>query len=116
LLERACDEAPAVRLERVVTALTAHCTTQSLRLPHAETGECNCDLEHLILEDDDAERRAQALREPRMVDRRNERRILAQLLPVLDVRMHRFPLDRPGTHERDLHREVVEVFGTRAQE
>ena len=56
LLHGALDEAAAIRLERIVTALAAHRTTQTFRLPHAETGERNRYFEHLILEDDDAER------------------------------------------------------------
>ena len=51
-----------------------------------------------------------------MIDGRDERRILAQLLPVLDVRMHRLPLDRAGPHERDLHRQVVEVLRPSAEQ
>ena len=116
LRERTGDEAAAVRLERVVRALAAHRTAQSFRLPHAEARERDRDLEHLVLEDDDAERRAQAVGEQRMVDRRHERRVLAQALPVLDVRVHRLALDRPGPDERDLHRQVVEVLRQRAQQ
>ena len=35
---------------------------------------------------------------------------------ALDVRMHGLPLDRPRPHERDLHRDVVEVLRLRPQE
>ena len=35
---------------------------------------------------------------------------------MLDVRVHRLPLDRPGPHERDLDREVVDRLGPRAEE
>jgi hypothetical protein len=116
LAQRTGDEAAAVRLERVVRALAAHRTPQSFRLPHAEARKRDRDLEHLVLEDDDAERRAQAVGEQRMVDGRHERRVLAQPLPVLDVRVHRLALDRPGTDERDLHGQVVEVLRQRAQQ
>src|SRR5437764_381629 len=116
LLLRPLDEAAAVRLQRIVTALAAHRTSQSFGLPHAEARERDRDLEHLVLEDDDAERRAQALRERRVVDRRDERWILAQLLAMRDVRMHGLALDRARSHERDLHRQVVEVLRPRAQE
>src|SRR5438132_14160914 len=85
---RTFDEALAVGLERVVRALAAHRAAQAFRLPHAEAGERDRDLEHLVLEDDDAERRLQAVREQRMVDGRDEPRVLAQALAVLDVRMH----------------------------
>ncbi len=73
-------------------------------------------VEHLILEDDDAERLAQRLLEQRMVGRRLVRRVLAQQLAALDVRMHCLALDRPRPDERDLHREVVEVLRLRAQD
>ena len=51
-----------------------------------------------------------------MVGRRHERRVLAQLLAALDVRVHGAALDRAGPDERDLDRQVVEVLGTGAQE
>ena len=51
-----------------------------------------------------------------MVDRRNERRILAKPLAMLDVRVDGLALDRPGTHESDLHGQVVDVLRTRAQQ
>ena len=51
-----------------------------------------------------------------MVGRGAVARILAQQLPPLDVRVHRLPLDRPGPHERDLHRDVVDRLGPRAQD
>ena len=44
-----------------MAALAAHRAPQALRLPHAEAGQRHRDLEHLILEDDDAERLAQRL-------------------------------------------------------
>ena len=40
----------------------------------------------------------------------------ALALPVLDVRMHRLALDRPGPDERDLHGQVVEVLRPRLQQ
>src|SRR5215208_5312474 len=51
-----------------------------------------------------------------MVNRRDEARILAQALAMLDVRMDGLPLDRPRADERDLHREVVEVLRPRTQQ
>ena len=60
----------------------------------------------------DAQRLAQEL----VVDRPDVRRVLAQPLPRVDVRVHRLPLDRPGPHERDLDGEVVEVLRLRPQE
>ena len=43
-------------------------------------------------------------REQRVVDRRDERRVLAQPLPALDVRVDGAALDRPRPDERDLDR------------
>ncbi len=74
------------------------------------------DVEHLVLEDDHAERLAQRLLQQRMVGGRLVRRVLAQPLPALDIWMHGLALDRPRTHERDLHRQVVEVLRLRAQD
>src|SRR5688500_11764080 len=62
------DEAIAIRLERVVAALPAHRTAQPLRLAHAESGERDRDLEHLVLEYDHAERRVQRLAQELVVD------------------------------------------------
>ena len=106
----------AERLDRLLAPLPAHRAPQPLGLPHAEPRERDRDLEHLVLEDDDAVRLAERLGEQRMVDRRDEARILAQALAVLDVRMDGLPLDRPRPDERDLHREVVEVLRPRTQQ
>ncbi len=73
------------------------------------------DVQHLVLEDDDPECLAQRLLQERMVGGRNVGRILTELLPTLDVRMHRLALNRPRPHERNLNRDVVEVLGPRAQ-
>ena len=51
-----------------------------------------------------------------MVDREDVRRVLAQALPRVDVRVHRLPLDRPRPDERDLDGDVVEVRRLRPQE
>ena len=114
--ERPVDEALVERLDRLAAALAAHRPPQPLRLADREARERDRDREHLLLEDDDPERLAQRLLEQRMVVRRHERRVLAQAPPVLDVRMDGAALDRPRPHERDLHRQVLEVLGPRAQE
>jgi len=116
LAQRPLDEALPERLDRGLAPLAAHGPAQALRLPHAEPGQSDRHLQNLILEDDDAERLPQRLGEQRMVDRRHESRVLAQPLAVLDERVHGLALDRPGPHERDLDRQVVEVLWTRAQE
>ncbi len=51
-----------------------------------------------------------------MVDRWFVVGILAQLLSMLDVRVHGLPLDRPRPYERDLDSDVVEVLRPRAQD
>ena len=114
--DRAFDEPFAERLDRLLAPLPAHRAPQPLGLPHAEPRERDRDLEHLVLEDDDAERLAERLRQQRMVDRRDEARVLAQPPPVLDVRVHGFALDRPWADERDLDRQVVEVLREGAEQ
>ena len=79
-------------------------------------GERDRDLEHLVLEDDDAEGRAERLAQELVVDREDVGRVLAQPLSRVDVGVYRLPLDRAGTDERDLHGDVVEVLGLRPQE
>src|SRR5207244_3121775 len=106
----------SVCLDRPIAALPAHRAPQSHRLPHAEPRERHRDLEHLVLEDDDAERLAQRFLEQRVVVLDPVVGVLAQLLAPLDVRMDGAALDRPGPDERDLDRQVVEVLRPRAQE
>ena len=104
------------RLDRLGAALAAHRAPQPLRLADGEPGQRHRHLEHLVLEDDDAERLAQRLGEQRVVDGRDEGRVFAQPLPPLDVRVDGAALDRPRPDERDLDRQVVEVLRPRAQE
>ena len=110
------DEALPVGLDRGLAPLAAHRAPQPLGLPHAEPGQRDRDVEHLLLEDDRPERLAQRLGQQRMVDRRHVVRVVAQLLAPVDVRVHRLPLDRPRPHERDLHGQVLEVLRPRSQE
>src|SRR6185312_9837529 len=115
VLRRPREEALAVGLDRVLAPLAAHRPAQPLRLPYGEPRERHRDLEHLLLEDDRAERLLEALREERMVMRDDVARILAPALPAFDVRVHGLPLDRPRADERHLHGEVVEVLRLRSQ-
>ncbi len=112
----AVDEARPERLDRLLAALAAHRAAQSFRLADREAGGRHRNVEHLVLEDDDAERVAKRLTQRLVLDRRLEARIVALRLPVLDVRVHRLPLDRPRADERHLHRQVVEVLGPRLQQ
>ena len=112
----ALDEPHPVGLERGAAALAAHRAAQALGLSHREARERDRHVEHLVLEDDDAERRAERLPQRLVVDRVDERRILAQPPPVLDVGVHRLALDRARPHERDLHGEVVDRLRLRAQQ
>ena len=109
-------EPVTVGLERVVAPLPAHRSPQPFGFPDREARERDRDLEHLILEDDDAEGRAQRLAQELVVDGPDVGRVVAQPLARVDVRVHGLPLDRPRPHERDLHGEVVEVLGLRPQE
>ncbi len=113
---RPLDEPPAIRLERVVAPLAAHRAAQALGLPDREPGERDRNLEYLVLEDDDAEGRAERLAQELVVDRPDVLRVLPEPLARVDVRVHRLALDRPRPDERDLDGEVVEVRRLRAQE
>ena len=115
-LLRSCDEPLPPRLERRLGALAAHRPPQPLGLADGEAGEMDGDVEHLVLEDDDAERLSQRLLEQRVVGRRAVARIVAQQLAPLDVWVHGLPLDRPRPHERDLHRDVVDRLRPRAED
>ena len=99
-----------------MAALAAHRAAQPFRLSDGEAGKRHRHLEHLVLEDDDAERRAEWLVEQRVVCVRDEVRVLAQLLAPVDVRMDGLALDRPRTDERDLDGQVIQVLRPRAQE
>src|SRR4051812_15649700 len=77
---RAFDEAVAIGLDRLMAALAAHRPPEALGLADREARQRHRHLEHLVLEDDDAERVLEWLRKQWMVDRRDELRILAQLL------------------------------------
>ena len=111
---RALDEAAVVGLDRLRRALAAHRPAQPLGLPDAEARERLRDLEHLVLEDDRAERVAQRLLERRVQVGDLERRVGAQALAALDVRVDRAADDRPRPHDRDLDRDLVEVLRARA--
>ena len=64
---RALDEPLAERLQRLQRALAAHRAAQPLRLADREAGERHRHLQHLVLEDDDAERLLERLLQQRMV-------------------------------------------------
>ena len=108
---RAGDEALVVGLDRRLGALAAHRPPQSLRLAGREAGERDRDLQHLVLEDDRPERLAQHRLERGVLVGDLVAGIDAQPLAPLDVRIDRAALDRPGTDDRDLDRDVLEVLG-----
>ena len=110
------DEALPVRLERGEAALAAHRPAQPFRLADREAGERDRDVEHLVLEDDHAERGVQRLAQQLVVDRVGEGRVLPQPAAVLDVRVHGLALDRAGPDERHLHGEVVDRLRPGAQQ
>src|SRR5262249_59346723 len=82
------------RSDRLFAALAAHRAAQSLCLPHAELRGGHRHVEHLVLEDDDAERLSQRLAQRLVLDRVDEARVLTQPLTVVDVRVHGLALDR----------------------
>ena len=110
----ALDEALVVGLDRRRRALAAHRPAQPLRLARREARERHRDLDHLVLEDDRAERVAQHRLQRRVVVGDLEVRVLAHPLAARDVRVDRPAEDRPGPHDRDLDREVVQRLGPRA--
>ena len=69
----ALDEALPVRLERLQAALAAHRPPQPLRLADREARERDRDVEHLVLEDDDPERRGERLAKQLVLDGMDER-------------------------------------------
>ena len=111
---RALDEALVVGLDRRRRALAAHRPPQPLGLAGREAGERHRDLDHLVLEDDRAERVAQHRLERRVVVGHDVVRVHAQPLAARDVRVDGAAEDRAGPHDRDLDREVVEALGARA--
>ena len=54
-------------LDRLAASLTAHCPAKALSFADGESCECDRHFEHLVLEDDDAERVAQRLVEEGMI-------------------------------------------------
>ncbi len=103
-----------VGLDRRLRALAAHRPPQSLGLAGREAGEGDRHLEHLVLEDDRAQRLAQ---------HRLERGVLvgdlvvgldAHALAPRDVGVDRAALDGPGPHDRHLDRDVLKRLGPRA--
>ena len=107
--DRALDEPLLIAAHRGLGSLAAHRPAQPLGLADREARERDRHLEHLVLEDDRAERVAQ---------RRLQRGVLvghlvcgirAQPLAPLDVGVDGAALDRPRAHQRHLHGEVVEV-------
>src|SRR5438093_11793696 len=83
------DEPRPESLDRRLAPLAAHRAAQPFRLPHAEAGGGHRYVEHLILEDDDAERVAERLAQRLVLNRIDEARVLTEPLAVVDVRMHR---------------------------
>ena len=97
-------------------ALAAHRPAQAVGLAGAEAGEGFGHLHHLVLEDDRAERLRQHRLQRGMLVGDLVAGVLAQPLAALDVGVDRPALDRPGPHDRDLDRQVLEVPGTGAQQ
>src|ERR1043165_8832516 len=73
--DAAFDEAGPVCLDRLLASLSAHCPAQPLRFTDREPRGGHCDVEHLVLEDDDTERLSQRLAKRLVLDRWLERGI-----------------------------------------
>ena len=104
------------RLDRLLAPLAAHRAAEPFGLPHAEARGRHRDVEHLILEDDHAERLPERLAERLVLDRVDEVGVDAEPLAALDVGVDGLALDRPRADERDLDGQVVEVLGAGSQE
>ena len=103
-------------MHRLLRALAAHRPAQTLGLPGAEAGQGHGHLDHLILEGD---------RPERVGEDRLEAGVLVGDLVVggfpqpflaLEVGMDGAALDRAGAHDRDLHRQVLDVLGPGARQ
>ncbi len=103
-----------VALDRDRCALAAHRAAQAVDFAGPEAGERLRDLDHLVLEDDRPERLAQHLDQRRVKARWLVGGVFAQPLAALDVGVHGTTLDRPGTDDRDLDRDLLEVRGASA--
>ena len=111
---RALHEALVVGLDRRRGALAAHRPPQPLRLARREARERHRALDHLVLEDDRAQRVAQHGLQRRVVVGHDVVRVRAHAPAARDVRVDRAAEDRPRAHDRDLDREVVQRLGPRA--
>ncbi len=110
-LRRAGDEALVVGAQRRLGALAAHRPPQPLGLGGGEAGQRHRHLDHLLLEDDRAERVAQHRLQQRVLVGDLVGGVLAQALAPLYIWVDGAALDRAGPHQRHLHGEVVEVAG-----
>ena len=102
LAARSRNEPLVVRLDRGLRALAAHRPPQALRLPHGEPGERDRHFQHLVLEDDRAERLAQHRLERGVLVGNLVVGVDAQKLAPRDVRIDGASLDRPWTDDRNL--------------
>src|SRR5205085_6144728 len=108
------DEPLVIRLDLRLRALAAHRSPQALRLPDREPGERDCHLEHLVLEDDRAERLAQHGLERGVLVGNLVVGIDTQALAARDVWIDGAALNRSRPDDRYLDREALEALGTGA--
>ena len=104
-LRHAVDQPPLEALELAVAPPRRHRAAQLIRFTGREAGGDHRQLHHLFLEDRHAERALEHLahRLARIGDR-------LFLRAPAQIRMHHVALDRPGTDDRDLDHEVVELL------
>ncbi len=113
---RACHKKFVVSLDRRLGALAAHCPAKPLRLAGSKACEGDRDLEHLVLEDDRAERLAKNRLERGVLVGDPVVGINAHALATLDVRVDRSSLDWTRADDRHLDCDVLEVLGTGASQ
>ncbi len=105
------DEALVVGADRLLGALAAHRPPQPLGLRGGEARQLHRHLDHLLLEDDRAERLRQDRLQQRVFVGDLERGVLPQPLAALYIGVDGAALDRAGADQGDLDGEVVEVGG-----
>ena len=95
-------------------AFSAHGAPEALCLTVRESCEGLAYLEHLILEDDDAQRLSESLLEEGMVVRNSEVRILAEELAPAHVWVDRAPHDGAGPDDGHLDGQILQIPGLHA--
>ena len=97
-----------VGVERRLRAFAAHCSPQAFGLAGGEAGERHRHLDHLVLEDDRAERVGEDRLEAGVLVGDLVGGILAEELAALQIGVDSAALDRAGAHQRHLDDHIVD--------